>query len=168
MRRYLVPLLVLLAFPATAQAGGWATVGLSSTPTGTTPGKPWKVDLEILQHGRTPLENVKPAVIVRDASGKETRFDATATKKPGVYSVAVTFPEAGEYTYVVDDGFVGPVHEFAPVTIGEAPAVPAAAIQTPADDGGFPWLALGLGLVGAMALAAAAFTLTRRRGQLAA
>jgi hypothetical protein len=109
---------------------------------------------------------VQPSVIVTNADGEATRFDATPTGKPGVYSVAVTFPAAGDYTYAVDDGFVGAVHEFAPVTIGEAPTAPAAAQGAAADDGGgFPWLPLMLGMAGAIALTAIGVTLTRRRGQ---
>ena len=66
MRRVLIALplaLVLLIAPA-AYAGGWATVGLSSTPAGTEPGTPWPVEITVLQHGVTPLEGVEPAVII--------------------------------------------------------------------------------------------------------
>ena len=49
----LVALAVLV--PATALAGGWATVKLSSTPTGAAAGVPWVVNLTVLQHGVTPL-----------------------------------------------------------------------------------------------------------------
>ena len=47
------------ALTATAFGGGWATVGMSSTPAGAKPGEPWVVDMTILQHGRTPLEGVR-------------------------------------------------------------------------------------------------------------
>jgi hypothetical protein len=167
MRRLVIPFLVVLALPAAAHAGGWATVGLSSTPAGTAPGSPWSVDVEVLQHGRTPLQDVEPAVIVTDAAGKSTRFDATPTGKPGVYRAEVVFPKAGEYSYAVDDGFIGAVHNFPSVTIGAA-APTAAAPAVAGDDGGFPWLALTLGLAGAGALAALALTVTRRRGHVAA
>ena len=57
MRRLLfaLPIIALLALAPSAFAGGWATVGLSSTPTGSEPGKPWNVEMTVLQHGRTPL-----------------------------------------------------------------------------------------------------------------
>ena len=46
----------LVVLPAPAAAGEWATVGLSSTPEHVKPGATWNVDVEILQHGRTPLD----------------------------------------------------------------------------------------------------------------
>ena len=63
--------LVLLIAPA-AHAGGWATVGLSSTPAGTEPGTPWPVKITVLQHGVTPLEGVEPAVIITSGDARKT------------------------------------------------------------------------------------------------
>ena len=57
IRAALVVGVALLALPAVAGAGGFATVGLSSLPDGTAPGKPWHVTLTILQHGRTPMSD---------------------------------------------------------------------------------------------------------------
>ena len=46
MRRLLIAVpLVFLALTATAFGGGWATVGMSSTPEGAKPGQPWVVDM---------------------------------------------------------------------------------------------------------------------------
>ena len=156
MRRAIVTLAVLLAVPAAAQAGGWATVGLSSLPEGTQPGGSWDVELTILQHGRTPLEGVEPAVIVRGGDGSQTRFDATPTGEPGVYRAEVEFPAAGEYRYAVDDGFVGAVHTYPPVTIGAAASVP------PAPSDGPPWAPIAAAAAVA-ALLAAALMAGRRR-----
>ena len=56
MRKLVVSLALVAALaPAAALAGGWATVKLSSTPTGAQAGVPWVVDLTVLQHGQTPL-----------------------------------------------------------------------------------------------------------------
>ena len=75
MRRSLLPLLLAIAIPlaapAVAGAGGFATAGLSSTPDGVAAGKPWNVDITILQHGRTPLEGLSPRVQI--SSGDATR-----------------------------------------------------------------------------------------------
>jgi LPXTG-motif cell wall-anchored protein len=144
--------LALVAAPA-ALAGGWATAGLSSTPAGTGPGAPWNVDITLMQHGRTPLEGMQPAIVVTDSAGKETRFAGKEVGN-GVYRTSVVFPERGRYTYTVDDGFGNAFpHEFPPVQIGAAGTAPA----TPApDSGGTPWwpfavvaagLAAGGGLV---------------------
>ena len=105
MRRLLLAVGLLLVAAPAAHAGGWATVWLSSTPAGTAPGAPWNVDITVLQHGRTPLTDVKPAVTI--ASGDATKtFAAKPTGKPGVYRASVVFPTAGKWSYEVDDGFI--------------------------------------------------------------
>jgi len=148
MRR--VPLLAAmlpLVFAPAAQAGGWATVSLSSTPTTTH----WVVDLTVLQHGVTPLEHVHPVVTISD--GKTSKdFAAQATGKPGTYRADVVFPSAGRWTYQVDDGFISQMpHTYAPVRIA----------QPGSDDDGpnLLWLAPGIALL----LAAAALVLIGRR-----
>ena len=163
-------LAAVLTAPATALAGGWATVGLSSLPDGTRPGEEWVVDLTVLQHGRTPLEGVEPRVLLRPADGGgEHAFAATPTERPGVYRARVVFPGAGEWTYLVDDDF-SQVHELGSVRIGagssETPAAAAVATPKPAppDDGvtlaGALGIAVGAGLLAALLTAA-----LRRRGQ---
>jgi hypothetical protein len=95
-----------------AMAGCFATVGLSSTPEGVTAGQAWNVDVTVLQHGRTPMPDAKPAVIVRNAAtGQTQRFPATRTGKVGTYRASVTFPKSGTWSYAVYDGF--PVAECA-------------------------------------------------------
>ncbi len=164
MRRLLIALpvlVVLMVAPATALGGGWATVGLSSTPAGTEPGKPWIVNMTILQHGRTPLENVQPSVTIVNGDATKT-FAAKPTGKPGVYRAEVVFPTAGRWNYQVDDGFIsGQPHTFPAVEIG-APASAPATAPTTSDDGGPSMLWLGLG-VALLALAAAVLLLRDRR-----
>jgi hypothetical protein len=104
-------LAALLTAPAVTHAGGFATVGLSSLPDDARPGETWVVDLTILQHGREPLEGVKPAVIIEPVGrGTPTRFAARPTDRLGVYRARVVFPGAGEWRYAADDGFAA-VHE---------------------------------------------------------
>src|SRR6185503_10384717 len=117
-RRTAVPTILaagalLLALPGVAGAGGFATVGLSSLPDGTAPGRPWHVTLTILQHGRTPLSDLRPSVRVASADGQTVRtFAARGAGRPG--------------TYTVDDGFPQ-THTYAPVAIGASASVPALA-----------------------------------------
>jgi hypothetical protein len=149
-----VPLL-FLALTATAFGGGWATVGLSSTPEGAKPGEPWVVDMTILQHGRTPLAGVKPSLTIVNGDARRT-FPAKATKEPGVYRVSVTFPSSGLWRYEVDDGFIsGQPHTFKAVQIG------AAGTPATSEDGGpaLGWLIGGLAL---LATAAAVLVISRR------
>jgi hypothetical protein len=142
-------LAALLTAPATALAGGFATVGLSSLPEDVRPGEAWVVDLTVLQHGRTPLEGVEPAIVAEPAGrGGAIRFPAKPTEEPGVYTARVTFPHAGEWRYAADDGFAA-VHELGTTVVGgpEAAALGAGPAEV-ADD--------GIGLLGALGIAAAA------------
>ena len=147
MRRVLLALGLLLVFAGTAYAGGWATVSLSSTPTGVQPGTPWAVDLTVLQHGRTPLTDVQPVVTIRGGDTIKD-FAASPTGKPGVYRAEVVFPSAGRWTYQIDDGFISQMpHTYPAVQIGGPGATSA--------DGGGPnllWLIPGIALLLAAAL----------------
>jgi len=146
MRRLLLalPVIALLVLAPSAFAGGWATVGLSSTPAGTDPGQPWNVEMTILQHGRTPLDDLSPTITIRNGDATKT-FNAVPAGEPGVYRAAVVFPSAGKWNYEVNDGFItGQPHTYPPVEIGAPASAPAAAATT-SDDGGpaLGWLALG-------------------------
>ena len=180
-RRTAVPTILaagalLLALPGAAGAGGFATVGLSSLPDGTAPGRPWHVTLTILQHGRTPLSDLQPSVRVASPDGQTVRtFAARPAGRPGTYTVSVVFPSAGRWTYSIDDGFTQ-THTYAPVTIGASaavPALPAAASggqggtagQAGSGDGGGGNVVAALGAAlagGLLAALATAFVLRRR------
>ena len=163
MRPVLIALLAAALAPATALAGGWATVELSSTPDGATTARPWVVDIEILQHGRTPARGLEPAVFVTSRSTGATReVAAVPTGTPGVYRARVAFPRPGEYEYAIESMFGR--HTYPPVRIG-AGAPGAAPAQAP--DDGFPWPALAASLAAGLLAAAAAAALQRRRAPAA-
>jgi hypothetical protein len=168
-------LLLVLAVPliaaAPAHAGGFATAGLSSTPEGVRPGQPWKVEITVLQHGRTPLDGLTPRIRI-DSRNVSREFTAAPTGRTGVYRAEVVFPKAGRWDYVVLDGFNDQMpHTFPAVRIGggaasaaapAATAAPPAPAPAPADGGGLApgWLwAAGAALV----LALAVLGLDRRR-----
>ncbi len=132
MRRTLIVVVVAaLVSASTALAGGWATVKLSSTPKGLSAGQPWVVDITVLQHGLAtqPLCCLKPTVTIRRIAGArsvsatlESRtFRARPTSRIGRYRARVVFPRAGNWRYVVYDGFTeyggARTHAFAPVKI---------------------------------------------------
>jgi hypothetical protein len=123
MRRLLALALVTLALPATAAAGGWATVQLSSTPGGGRAGEPWNVTVTVLQHGRTALAGVRPTITIRNGA-KRIVFPTRATDEIGRYRARVVFPHAGMWRYSVYDAFTqyggAKVHTFAPVRIKPA------------------------------------------------
>jgi hypothetical protein len=100
-------------------------VGLDPLPDGIGPERVWQVELTVLQHGRTPLEDVEPRVIVTRGDARDA-FPARATSEPGVYRAEVVFPSAGTWRYAVDDGFTQ-THTFPPVRVvaGGGPRAPA-------------------------------------------
>jgi len=111
-----------LAVTGAANAGCMATVGLSSLPKpGLQAGQPWVVTIRVLQHGRTPMPDAKPAVRIRNAAGKLLVFKAKPTARVGSYRARVVFPAAGRYRLSVYDGFpyaeCARVHTFKPVVI---------------------------------------------------
>jgi len=117
------------------------------------------VNITVLQHGVTPLDDLKPAVTI--ASGEATKtFAATPTSKPGEYRARVVFPTAGRWTYEIDDGFIsGQPHTYPAVEIqGTAPAAAATADTGP----NLLWLIPGIALLLA---AAAILVLPRTRAR---
>ena len=157
-----VALAAALTAPATGLAGGFATVGLSSLPDDARPGEPWVVDMTVLQHGRTPLEGVHPAMIIEPADrGTATRFDAEPTGRPGVYRAEVVFPEAGEWSFAADDGFAA-AHHLGTVSIGGDSSATSISAPGPEDGGMSIPLALAIAALAGL-LAAVAADLARRR-----
>ena len=147
--RLLLAVLILLAAPPAAQAGGFATVGLDSTPSGTD----WPVEITVLQHGRTPMDNVTPRVVI-EQGGTTRTFAGEPTGKPGVYAAHVVFPGGGRWDYTVLDGFTDLLpHPFPAVTLPGRVASPASPAPSSArDDGGVD---LALLIPGVLALLAA-------------
>lgn len=117
MRKHVlvVAIVVTLVVAATASAGGWATVQLSSTPNGVKAGVPWNVRITVLQHGIRPLAGLAPRVLIRKGAVSRS-FPARPAGKPGLYRARVVFPSAGTWTWRIDDGFTQ-VHDYFPVTI---------------------------------------------------
>ena len=154
----------LLALPAGALGGGWATVRLSSTPDGLRPGATWNVELDVLQHGRTPLSDVRPTVTI--TSGQLSRtFTSQPTGRPGTYRASVTFPRAGTWRYVIDDDFSAR-HGYPPVRIG-AGGRAAAAPAGVSGGGAIAYDRLALAALAGVAAAALALVLPRRRAAAA-
>jgi YtkA-like len=163
-----------LAVPTAATAGGWATVGFDPPPEDLAPGQGWQVELTILQHGRTPLEGVKPRVMVQEKAGDgQGTFPARPTGEPGVYRATVIFESAGTWKLAVDDGFSA-THRFPGVEVGkggkgaaESVALAntaAAAPPSAGDDGPNLLLAFAAAAVAALAAGLGATALQRRRG----
>jgi hypothetical protein len=109
-----------LLLAGTAQAGCWATVGLSSLPTGIRAGDPWNVSITVKQHGRTLLANAKPTVTITGPSRQTTTIRAKKTSRLGVYRASVVFGSPGTWSFKVFDGFLPDCaheHTFPKVTV---------------------------------------------------
>jgi hypothetical protein len=165
--------LAALVLAGAAHAGCMATVGLESVPDGVAAGGTWSADMEVLQHGQTPLADATPVVILtNEATGEQRRVTAVPTGTIGRYHANVVFPEAGSWAVAVNDGFpvaeCAQTHTFGSFSIGGAeppPAPPAeqAPAAAPADTAdGFPYWALALGAVVLAACAAALVTRSAR------
>jgi hypothetical protein len=95
----LLAVLALLALASVAVAGGWAQVTAKSVPTDPPAGGETTIELNMLQHGRTPVSWPRLTVVATDAaSGAVVRVEATATGPEGSYVAKITFPSAGQWT----------------------------------------------------------------------
>lgn len=121
----LIPLvLVLLALPLVASAGGWALTSFDELPTSFETGETYELSYTILQHGRSPVDVFGSSVFVTNSSGNVTEFEATRTNSVGRYTVEVTFPAAGTFTWNVSQG------DFAPHDLGSIAVTGAVASST--------------------------------------
>jgi len=99
-------------------------------------------------------------------AGERTRrtFAARPTGRPGVYRASVTFPRAGQWRYVVDDGFTGN-HPYPPVQIGARGAATVAGARADDDGGGIAFDRLGLAALAGLAVAGLVVVPARRRAR---
>ncbi len=165
--RYLVIVstFVLVAVAAApAGAGGWASVGLASMPEGVSSGETWNAEITVLRHGVTPTDGAAPSLTIRNAqAGLSETFAAESTGETGVYVARVVFPDAGRWSFEIDNGLAATGYgesattTYAPVTIGTG------SVGGPSS---FPTLPLGV-LAAVVALATAGLFGVRRLRKLA-
>jgi len=153
--RYLVIVaaLVLVAVAApSAGAGGWATVALASTPEGVSVGETWEAEITVLRHGVTPTDGAAPNLTIRNAeAGLSETFAAESTGETGVYVARVVFPDAGRWSFEIDNGLAATGYgESATTTYEQVTIDPGSS----SDTGSFPVLPFGV-LAAAVVLAVA-------------
>lgn len=159
-------LLVALAVAVPVFAGGWAVITLDELPMDVVAGEPITVGFTVLQHGKTPMEGLEPAIFANLNKEQEFVVNAEPDGKPGHYTATLTFPKEGEWRWFIN---AFSMEQLMPALTVAAPAV--GTMSQPALKSGpvtarFPTLtvvrlsALGLGLAGL----AFAF---RRRSRLA-
>jgi len=104
--RYIaLPLAALagLALASVAVAGGWAQVTVKDAPVDPVAGGETAINLDVLQHGVTPVSWPHLTVVATDAaSGVVVRAEAEAKGLTGSYVSTIAFPSAGEWTLTFD------------------------------------------------------------------
>lgn len=127
MRHLIVLSAVVLAASSagSASAGGWASVGLASLPDDVSSGEAWTAEITVLRHGVTPTDGAAPSLTIRnEATGASETFDAAPAGETGTYVARVVFPDAGTWSFEIDNGLAATGYgesattTYAPVTIG--------------------------------------------------
>jgi hypothetical protein len=121
VRLLLVPIVsvfAVFASSAAAGAGGWAISTLDEVPV-FVPGEATPVGFTILQHGVRPVDLAQDVGIeVTAPDGTTSYFAAAPDGTTGHYVATVTFPNAGDFTWRVRQGWFGP-HDLGPITIDD-------------------------------------------------
>jgi hypothetical protein len=156
--------LAAVALPApAARAGGFATVGLAPLPDGPRAGERWEPQITVLQHGRRPLDGLKPRIRLTGPDGVRRDVTARPAGRPGVYTARVTFASPGRWRYAVLDGFNDAVATtYPPVTVAAA-----ASGGGDGDGGGVPAWAWAVALAALALVATAGAGMHRRRRRAA-
>jgi mono/diheme cytochrome c family protein len=102
--RFALGLTLILSFALTIPvfAGGWAVVTLDELPTNVVAGEPLTIGFTVLQHGRTPVDGLKPTITFTLYKEKQVVFDAKEDGKPGHYSATVILPKEGEWNWSIN------------------------------------------------------------------
>lgn len=91
--------LASLALASAAVAGGWAHVSARTVPVDPPAGEETTIEVNVLQHGVTPVSWPELTVIATDAaSGTVIRAEAQAVGGAGSYVARIVFPSAGDWT----------------------------------------------------------------------
>lgn len=112
-------LFVLLALATPVGAGGWAVTTLDDVPSAQ-PGVPVEVGFTIRQHGVSLVDIEDVAIEVIGPEGTSEVFPAHSTELQGHYVATVTFPDAGEYEWVVHQGWFS-TQDLGTIVVGSAP-----------------------------------------------
>jgi hypothetical protein len=80
-------------------AGGWASVSVVGPSSAPVAGAPWPLELEVLQHGVTPIDWETVSLVARhQANGMVTAANGRPGDAVGRYLFDVVFPDAGDWT----------------------------------------------------------------------
>jgi hypothetical protein len=124
---------------SSALAGGFAITTLDPLPQAIQSGQTYGIGYVIRQHGVTPVRDATPKIIISRGAERLT-FAGRAEGLPGHYISDVTFPDAGDWLWEVDQSpfplpqtlgsisvapVLAPATADAPVAVDERPRPPA-------------------------------------------
>lgn len=95
----LVVVIASLVFSMTTLAGGWAEVDDIVVPDEITAGEPFRIDFTLKQHGVTPVDWPDAYFTAMSDAGESVTFDAEPGETTGAWSVDVTLPRNGIWTW---------------------------------------------------------------------
>ncbi len=148
-------LLLALTIAVPVFAGGWAVITLDELPTNVIAGESFKVGFTVLQHGRTPMTDIDPTILIESPTGEKSAILAKAEGKPGHYSATLMFPTEGDWNWTIQAFTMEQKMPVVSVAASSAALAKAPVVETGLvkESSTSPivivrWLALGIGLVG--------------------
>lgn len=155
--------LAVFVISSVAVAGGWAQVTAINVPVDPPPGEETTIQLNVLQHGVTPVSWPGLTVIATDAtSGAVVAAVAKASGPQGSYTATLVFPSAGDWTLTFQSSDLS--MEGSAAMHVATPVVAAPATGTAAAFDAMPLL---LALLAVMAILAIGGLALRNRGAAA-
>ncbi|CAN5564574.1 hypothetical protein BH24CHL1_BH24CHL1_17000 [soil metagenome] len=95
----MVVCMALLAFSTTTRAGGWAPADDIVVPDDITAGDEFRIDFTLNQHGVTPIHWPDTYFTAMSDAGEVVNIDAEPGDTVGAWSVNVTLPRNGVWTW---------------------------------------------------------------------
>jgi mono/diheme cytochrome c family protein len=131
MRRAIV-VLAVAAFSVAATwaaVGGWAVITVEDLPDHLEVGKPTTIEFTIRQHGREPMSDLSPTVILRkDGAGwlsRGVRATARSAGRAGLYSAVITPQDTGFVRITIDANWLAARTTLLPIRVARPGVVVA-------------------------------------------
>ena len=90
--------------PAPESFGGWASISVEKVPDQVVAGKAFELVFVVKQHGKTPLNGLKPTLEIKGATPVD-RVAAEPGKEKGQYKATVVLATVGSYFITIHSGF---------------------------------------------------------------